>query len=174
MSLYLLDGTRTPQLEFRRFTPEDEPAWLPFFADPESTRYWEGIPPDPAVACRQQFERIMERYRDNLGGMNALVYRETGQLAGMCGLLVQEVDGMPELEIGYSLLPWARGRGLAAEAARHCRDTAWANDWSRRLISIIHVDNRPSMRVAESLGMTRDKRTVYRANPVWIYAIHRK
>lgn len=37
--------------------------------------------------------------------MNALIHKETGIFIGQCGLLKQMVDGIDELEIGYSLLP---------------------------------------------------------------------
>lgn len=168
---YLLEGTTTGRLHFRPMLETDFEAWLPFYEDPASTAYWEGIPPDPQVACRQQFDRIFERYREGSGGMNALLDRETGHLLGIAGLLVQQVDGLPELEIGYSLLPAARGYGYASEAARHCRDEAFRHGWAQSLISIIHVNNLPSMRVARSIGMQPEKDTVFRDNPVRIFRI---
>ncbi|SFR52860.1 Protein N-acetyltransferase, RimJ/RimL family [Robiginitalea myxolifaciens] len=169
---YLLEGFETERLLLRCFRPEDQQKWLEFFLDPSSTAYWEGIPADPEQACREQFERLFERYEKGLGGMNALIEKSSDQLAGMCGLLVQDIDGIQELEIGYSLLTPFRGKGYASEAARLCRDTAFENRWTPSLISIIHRDNTPSMRVAEGLGMKRDKQTVYKDNPVWIYRIH--
>lgn len=171
MSRYLLEGTRTERLLFRKVQESDFAAWLPFFEDPASTAYWEGIPPDPETACREQFDRIFHRYRQNLGGMNALIHRETGALMGLAGLLVQEVDGVVELEIGYSLLPGARGQGYASEAARHCRNEAFRRHWAESLISIIHVRNEASMRVARAMGMQPEKDTVYKQNPVRIFRI---
>ncbi len=168
---YLLEGATTKRLHLRRLHESDFDAWLPFFEDPASTAYWEGIPADPRVACRQQFDRIFERYRLGLGGMNALLDKATGNLLGIAGLLVQQVDGLEELEIGYSLLPAARGFGYASEAARHCRDQAFGHGWAKSLISIIHIGNEPSMRVARSLGMRPEKDTVYKENPVRIFRI---
>ena len=168
---YLLSGTSSERLACRLVRETDFEAWLPFFQDPASTVYWSGIPADPKVACREQFNRIFERYRQGLGGMNALLDRETGKLLGIAGLLVQQVDGVEELEIGYSLLPGARGKGYASEAARHCRDQAFGNGWAESFISIIHIRNEPSMRVAISMGMRPDKDTVYKENPVRIFRI---
>jgi RimJ/RimL family protein N-acetyltransferase len=87
----------------------------------------------------------------------------------MCGLLIQHVDGVRELEIAYSLLPEYRGQGYASEAGKYCRDQAFENAWAASLISIIHVKNTPSMRVASRLGMTLDKTTRYKNNPVHIF-----
>lgn len=139
--------------------------------DPESTQYWEGIPPDPEEACRQQFDRIFERYQKGMGGMNALIHKETGSLVGLAGLLKQEVDGQEELEIAYSLLPGFRQQGFASEAARCCLEVAIQRKYASSLISIIHIHNKPSQRVAEKLGMTVSGRTIYKDNPVYIYRI---
>ena len=107
----LLENESSKRLNFRKVTQEDFEDWLPFYHNPMSTQFWDGLPKDPLVACNQQFERIFERYKQGLGGMNALISKESSVLIGMCGLLVQEVDGIQELEIGYSILPsyWRNG-----------------------------------------------------------------
>ena len=168
---YLLDGQETERLLFRKVVPDDFDVWLPFHENPEATKFWDGLPDDPLVACEQQFARIFERYEQGLGGMNALVLKETKKLIGLCGLLVQTVDNIQELEIGYSVLPNYWRKGLAFEAASKCKHYAFENDFSKSLISIIHVDNIPSQGVALKNGMQRDKRTIYKQNPVHIYRI---
>lgn len=152
--------------------PSDFKAWLPFHEDPRSTRYWEGLPKDPTIACQEQFDRIFERYEKKLGGMNALIHKSNGNLIGICGLLVQTVDGRQELEIGYSILPQYWKQGYATEAATQCRQYAFENNLSDSLISIIHVDNIPSQKVAVKNGMHLDKTTCYKDNPVHIFRIH--
>ena len=171
MSTYLLSEEYTPRLLFRKVLPTDFDTWLPFYDDPSSTEYWAGIPKDPKQACKQQFDRIFERYHKNLGGMNALILKENSQLIGLCGLLLQQVDGIDELEIGYSILPAFRNKGLAFEAAQKCKVYAFSKKLAASLISIIHVDNIPSKRVALKNGMFLDKTTVYKNNPVHIYRI---
>lgn len=168
----LLDGQQSQRLHFRKVKPSDFDDWLPFYYDPNSTKYWDGLPEDPKTACQQQFDRIFERYEDELGGMNALVHKDTKALLGLCGLLVQLVDGIQELEIGYSLLPQYRGNGFATEAAKKCKEFAAENKLSDSLISIIHVDNVPSQKVAVNNGMHLDKTTTYKENPVHIFRIN--
>lgn len=168
---YLLEDSRTERLNFRKFKSTDYKLWLPFHLDPGSSQFWEGTPVSPEKACREQFEKIFERYQKGLGGMNALIEREQGLLIGMCGLLIQEIDGQNELEIGYSLLPEFRGMGYATEAGRHCRDHAFDNAWAESLISIIHIANTPSMKVASRLGMILNGTTQYKNNPVRIFRV---
>ncbi|SHG88819.1 GNAT family N-acetyltransferase [Flagellimonas flava] len=173
MANYLLDGHETERLSFRKVQSSDFDIWLPFFDNPKSTQFWDGLPADPAEACQQQFDRIFERYEQGLGGMNALVLKSTNELVGICGLLVQEVDGIKELEIGYSVLPKFWLKGFAFEAADKCKKEAFKNNWSSSLISIIHVDNIPSQKVAKKNGMYLDKTTSYKDNPVHIFRVNR-
>lgn len=167
----LLVGEETERLYFRKFEKSDFDAWLPFHQDPLSTRYWEGLPVDPDEACHQQFEKFFERYEKNLGGMNALILRSTGAVIGMAGLLIQTVDDLQELEIGYSILPEYWRKGYATEAAIKCKTYAFDNKLADTLISIIHVDNLPSQKVAMNNGMHLDTTTTYKDNPVHIFRI---
>lgn len=168
---YLLAGEESDRLLFRKIVASDYDAWLPFHQEPLSSQYWNGLPKDPGTACQQQFDTIFERYANNTGGMNALVCKSSGSLIGICGLLVQRVDGMKELEIGYSILPKFWNYGYATEAAQKCKEVAFKNEWVPYLISIIHVDNLPSKKVAVKLGMQLQRTTTYKKNPVHIYRI---
>ncbi|WP_299531625.1 GNAT family N-acetyltransferase [Ulvibacterium sp.] len=167
----LLNGEETKRLGFRNIMPADFEAWLPFHEDPRSTQYWEGLPQNPRIACQEQFDRVFERYEKKLGGMNALIRKSDGNLVGICGLLVQFVDGLKELEIGYSILPKYWKQGYATEAATKCRQYAFENNLADSLISIIHVDNVPSQKVALNNGMHLDKTTFYKDNPVHVFRI---
>ncbi len=106
--------------------------------------------------------------------MNALIHKETNDLVGMCGLLVQTVDRTEELEIGYSILPKYWRNGYAFEAARKCKEHAFSNNLADSLISIIHIDNLPSQKVALKNGMKLSKTTVYKNNPVHIFRVFQK
>ncbi len=173
MSKYLLENQTSERLIFRKLKESDFEEWLPFYHNPKSTQYWEGLPADPIEACTSQFDRVFERYENDLGGMNALISKETGELVGICGLLVQMVDNIEELEIGYSILPKFWLQGYAFEAAQKCKQFAFENSFSDSLISIIHVDNLPSQKVAEKNGMFLDKTTTYKNNPVHIFRVKR-
>lgn len=165
----LLENQETERLLFRKLKASDFDTWLPFHQDPRSSQYWKGLPSDPKQACKEQFERVFERYDQNLGGMNVLIQKKNGAMIGLCGLLIQTVDKMQELEIGYSILPAYWQNGFASEAALKCKTHTFRNHLADSLISIIHIDNIPSQKVALKIGMLQDKTTVYNANPVHIF-----
>jgi [ribosomal protein S5]-alanine N-acetyltransferase len=69
---------------------------------------------------------------------------------GLCGLLVRE--GSPDVELGYALLPEARGQGLMREAA-----LAWMNYGDRQLKlremhAYTHAENDASQALLARLG----------------------
>jgi ribosomal-protein-alanine N-acetyltransferase len=170
----LLEQQETERILFRKIAPSDFREWQEFFNDPFSHKHWVADREAPEVECEKWYRRQFQRYETNAGGMNALIEKSTGKLIGHCGLLVQLVDNLPELEIGYSLLPYFRGKGYAFEAAMKCRDHAFERQLSEKLISIISLGNAPSQRVAMRNGMTAGKETVYKNNKVIIYSITRK
>ncbi|MEO9510614.1 MAG: GNAT family N-acetyltransferase [Flavobacteriaceae bacterium] len=172
MSNFLLENETSKRLAYRKVLRSDFDDWLPFYHNPQSTKYWNGLPSNPITACNEQFDQIFERYDKNLGGMNALILKETKELIGLCGLLVQNVDNTKELEIGYSILPEFWLQGFAFEAAHKCKTHAFKNSFASSLISIIHVDNIPSQKVAEKNGMQLDNTTTYKDNPVHIFRVN--
>jgi RimJ/RimL family protein N-acetyltransferase len=170
---FLLDGVETDRIHFRRIQLSDFEAWLLFFEDPNNFKHWITNHEAPQTACEKWYEKQFHRYENNLGGMNALLDKQSGKLIGHCGLLVQTVDDITELEVGYSLLPEFWNRGLASEAAKKCRDFAFENSLAESLISIISVTNLPSVKVALNNGMTQEKVTLYHENRVNIFRINK-
>lgn len=168
---YLMHGESSERLLFRKLTEADFDLWLPFHKDQRTSQFWSGLSENPIDACHVDFNRTFYRYEHNLGGKLALIEKKSNHFVGLCGLLVQEVDAKTELEIAYSLLPKYWHHGFATEAAQKCKIYAIANALADSLISIIHIDNRPSQKVALNMGMKIDKKTVYHTNPVYIYRI---
>ena len=168
---YLLDGEETERLLFRKIKETDFTDWLAFHADPSTSLYWIEEKGTPEEECTKWYAKQLYRYKNDLGGMNALIEKVTGKLIGHCGLLVQTVDDKKELEIAYSLLPTFWNKGYASEAAAKCRDAAFENKFSESLISIISMTNIPSEKVAIKIGMKKDSQTVYNANAVNILRI---
>ncbi|QOI95974.1 MAG: GNAT family N-acetyltransferase [Flammeovirgaceae bacterium] len=168
---YLLTNQQTERLWFREVQAGDYPDWLTFFEDPRTQQHWEGVFGTPEEECTRWYESQYARYREDRGGMNALIKKDTGELIGHAGLLVQQVDGVEELEVAYSLLPKFWHQGFATEAARKCKRYAFEQNFAESLISIITVPNLPSQQVARRNGMEIEKQTIYKNNPVYIFRI---
>jgi RimJ/RimL family protein N-acetyltransferase len=123
---------------------------------------------DEALAWIEWNQRL---YRQEGFGLWLLTLRATGEFIGDCGLTPQEVDGTVDVEVGYRVRADRQGRGYATEAAAACRDHARDVLGVKRLIAIIHPDNTPSQRVAEKIGLSREKDTTSRAGgPIRVYA----
>lgn len=170
---FLLDGLQTERLILRKILESDYQQWLEFFKDPSTSLHWVEEKESPEKECTRWYEKQFARYREDRGGMNALIEKASGKLVGHCGLLVQTVDGVQELEIGYSFLPAFWNKGYAIEAAQFCRDTAFRSGFAESLISIISVTNAPSESVARKNGMIVEKTTTYNGNRVNIFRITR-
>jgi ribosomal-protein-alanine N-acetyltransferase len=171
----LLFGEESDSLLFRKVTDADFATWLTFCEDEDALKYIfskEDQSLSPIQKCEKWFDKVNNRYVNSLGGMNALIEKETGNFVGQCGLLIQTIDGVEELEIGYSLMKEFRGKGYAIEAARKCKDFAIQNKLSDSLISIIVPENFSSISVAEKNGMKREKITIQNGDSVAIYRIN--
>lgn len=167
----LLFGHQTERLILEQVSEESHFAqWLEFCAFPGSLDYI-GLHEHatPEAKCKAWFDRVTYRYTNGLGGMNALIEQSSGKLVGQCGLLVQDLEDGRFLEIGYSLHPAFRGKGYALEAARACMERAQAIKVSDEVISMIHVDNEPSMNVARSMGMEPWKEVIQKGDPIVLF-----
>ncbi len=168
---YLLSGLQSERLVFRNLIERDFDTWLDFFKDPLWNRYWLVKEMTPEEHCQRWFDKNFYRYENGLGGMNVLIDKASSAFIGQCGLLVQTVDGREELEVAYSIMIPHWNNGYATEAAKKCIDIAFQNHWCDSLISIIHINNLESQRVATKNGLTWDGRTIYDNNPVNIFRI---
>ena len=168
----LLFGIETERLLFKQVTEDHHADWLRFCAYPGSLEHI-GLHEYPTAEEKNKawYDRVLWRYENKLGGMNALIEKSSGKLVGQCGLLVQEIDGIVELEIGYSLMPEFRGKGFALEAANACKEYALKRQVADSLISVIHVENEASMRVARANGMEICTTTTSKGDPVHIFRI---
>jgi len=170
---YLLINQETSRIQFRKIEIVDFNIWLKFFKDPTSFEHWHEERKEPEIECSNWYKKQFDRYATGRGGMNALIEKTTGKLIGHCGLLVQTVDGIQEMEVGYSLLPDFRNQGYATEAAGKCKDFAFENEFSESLISIVSLTNTPSANVAVKNGMHSEKETIYNQNQVTIFRIYK-
>jgi RimJ/RimL family protein N-acetyltransferase len=169
----LLQNLESQRLRFIGLTEDHHPVITGYLSDPETTRFL--FPTvGPETQARLWITRQNLRYERDGYGLCALEEKATGNVAGFVGLILQEVDGIPELEIGYHLFPRHRGKGYATEAAVTCRDFAFKHQLADHLISLIHPDNIASQKVAIRNGMKAGRQTKFRGHPVLVFRISRE
>lgn len=142
----------TARLRLRGWRADDIDAIAAFFADEESARFVGGV-----CSRRDAWRRLASiagHWCLRGYGVWALEAKDTGTLAGWCGLWCP--DEFPEIELGWTLMASARRRGLATEAATRAREFAFSTLRLPTLVSYIDADNIPSQQVARRLGAAPD------------------
>jgi len=161
----------TERLILRRITHDDLDDLLQTWGDAETMRLF------PKSLNRQEMgewiDRNLKRYEDFGHGLWAAILKDGQQFVGDCGLVVQEVDGAQELEVGYHFNKNFWGQGLAAEAARGCMNYAFNRMNARRIISMIRPENLSSRRVAERNGLKIEKEIFWRGYQHYVYVFER-
>jgi RimJ/RimL family protein N-acetyltransferase len=103
-----------------------------------------------------------------------MVLKDSGELIGDCGRILQEVEGTNYVEVGYHVRRDLWGNGYATEAARACMEYAFAKLGVARVISMIRPENMQSRRVAEKNGLSCEKIIFWRGYDHCIYAKQNK
>jgi [ribosomal protein S5]-alanine N-acetyltransferase len=162
----------TSRLVLREFTLDDADSLARVLSDAETMRFYPA--PFDRTGVESWISRNIGRYEKDGFGLWAAVLKSSDEVIGDCGLTVQNVDGISEVEIGYHTRRDLWGQGFASEAARACRDFGFERLTVDRLISIIRPANLASRRVAEKNGMNVVKEVMWANLPHVIYAIGRQ
>ena len=165
-----LTGLATERLVFRRLVPSDADWWMDYMNNAEAIRFMPFKLGDRAD-CEMMIQRSLERYAKDRSGLNAILLRDGEVPVGQCGLLTQEADGLPELEVGYHFLPQHWGKGYAAEAAIACKNYVLEHGLAPSVISLIDPGNHRSQAVATRNGMVREKLTTHRGIPAHVWRV---
>lgn len=118
---------------------------------------------DPAAADRR-FDAMVSLAEFVPFAKQPIVVRSSGEVVGYAGVDLYRLFGRPVLEFGWRLVPPARGRGCATEAARALVETAKAV-YDGEIVTMIDPANEPSARVAAKVGFEGWKRGVVEGYP---------
>jgi [ribosomal protein S5]-alanine N-acetyltransferase len=118
---------------------------------------------------REGIAKNIERYAKYGYGLFGVVLRETGELIGDCGLVWQDLDSGPELEVGYHFRRDQWGHGFAPEAAKACIEFGFEHANVDHVISLIRPENLASRRVAEKNGLRIVRQLIWRdlVHDIW-------
>ena len=145
----------TTRLRFRPWQPTDLDWVARMNADPHVMRHFpKRLDREESAAAVTRYQRKTER--DGYCFTPAIL-KATGQPVGMIGLGYSPEAGDggfgPYTEIGWRLLPEFWGRGLAPEGARAWLDYAFSILELPEVVAQTAVQNQPSQRVMEKIGM---------------------
>jgi [ribosomal protein S5]-alanine N-acetyltransferase len=121
----------------------NDPDWLRYIGD-RSVR-------SEADAQRYISERLLESFRSQGFGLWVIQWRDQPAPLGLCGLLRR--DSLADVDIGFALLPEARGLGIAREAALRTLQFAKAELGLRRVVAITKPANSASAGLLQRLGL---------------------
>ena len=159
------------RLVSRKITLDDTDNLLGIFSDPIAMKHY------PSIKGRDEtidwINWILSSYEKNGYGLYAWELKETGEFVGQCGFILQEIDDVDEIEIGYLFLRKYWNNGYATEAAISSREYGFNQLKTKKLISLIAPTNVASRRVAEKNGMTIEKTIKYKNQEALVYSIVR-
>jgi len=161
----------TERLTLRMFRPSDLEAYAEMCADQDVMRYIN----DGRTLSREETWRdmavILGHWELRGYGLWAVEERATRNLIGRIGHWNPE--GWPGFEIGWMLGRRYWGHGFATEGAKAALKYAFSVLNVPHVISLIHSDNTPSIRVAEKLGERLEGTTEVSKITFQVYGIAR-
>lgn len=155
MSLnYPAPDLRSSTVRLRKWAFDDLPCVHEASTDPE-------IPRGTTVPAhytdklgREWIERQWSRQSSGQGLSLAVIEEATGLAVGLVYLRLRKPED--HCEIGYWLVPTARGRGLCTEAVRLVSKWTLADTGVYRLYAHVVPDNEASLAVMQKCGFTRE------------------
>jgi hypothetical protein len=166
---------RTERLLIRPPHLLDAEALCRVFGDAEVMRFGDGVQSREWV--HRWLTTTLRRHHQEWGfGPYAVVERARCVVIGYCGLFFfPDINGRPEVELGYRLERAAWGQGYATEAACAVRDYAFDTLCIPRLIALIDPQNIASIRVAQKLGMAYEAEVMLDGytHPDYVFAVGR-
>ena len=131
----------------------DVPAVINACADPSIRRY--NSAPASKVEGRAWVDGATDGRPSSRAVRLAIADLLSGSLLGSLGVPVVDLDAQ-RLEVGYWLVPTARGRGVATKALGLFCAWAFSELSLARIEALPEVENRASQRVLERVGFQRE------------------
>jgi RimJ/RimL family protein N-acetyltransferase len=161
----------TSRLTLRYITSRDAEALMPILGDAEVMQY-SIIGVHSPKQIKQFIEQRLISYMEYGFGLYAVVHKQNQELIGYCGFFIQSIEQQKEVEVGYRLAQKYWGQGLATEAAKAVVEYGQQRFNFQRFVCLIEIENSRSIRVANKLGMTLEKKIIYHGLDVAMYSLN--
>ena len=143
----------TARLRARAVTVDDLPLFERLWADERVGRTLGGVRDRAQV--QQALIEAAEHWRGR--GFGRWVLHDGGRFVGTVKLAHCEIDGEPEIELGYAVLPEFWGTGYATEASagalEHAREVIGLDE----VVAFALVSNEASLAVMRRLGFRHER-----------------
>lgn len=159
----------TSRLTLRYITSRDAEALMPILGDAEVMQF-SIIGVHSPKQIKQFIEQRLISYLEYGFGLYAVVHKQNQELIGYCGFFIQSIEQQKEVEVGYRLARKYWGQGLATEAAKAVVEYGQQRFNFQRFVCLIETENSRSIRVANKLGMTLEKKIIYHGLDVAMYS----
>ena len=159
----------TERLVLRNYRLSDFEDHYKLCADPDMMRYLIGGKPMSRLEAWRHMAFLVGHWELLGYGYFAAEEKASGRFVGRIGFTNPE--GWPGFEVGWSIGPEFQGKGYATEGGRFLLNYAFDEMGKDHVISVIHPDNKPSIRVAERLGEKLEGETEVDGTPMLIYGI---
>jgi RimJ/RimL family protein N-acetyltransferase len=159
----------TERLILRTYRLSDFEDHFKLCADPDLMRYLIGGQPMSRLEAWRHMAFLVGHWELLGYGYFAAEEKASGRFVGRIGFTNPE--GWPGFEVGWTIAREFQGRGFATEGGRFLLDYAFNEMGRDHVISVIHRDNKPSIRVAERLGENLERSMEVAGMPALIYGI---
>jgi ribosomal-protein-alanine N-acetyltransferase len=167
-----LDERYTQRLLLRRAVAEDFDDLAQMRRDPRVMATLGGVRSASETALR--LEELIDHWRRHGFGRWIARWPLNGEFVGYAGLEWETLDGRPEVEVGYALVPHFWGRGLATELVHECLLVAFSLLDRPDLVAFTLPTNLASRRVLEKTGFRFEREGIHEGLPHVFYRIERK
>jgi RimJ/RimL family protein N-acetyltransferase len=159
----------TDRLKLREFRDDDLDVLAAMVGDDEQMTFYPR--PKTRDEAAAWIRRNLELYATHGFGTWLIEAPAASRFAGYCGIRPAELEQVSEIEIGWHVHKHFWNQGIATQAARLVCDAATTRFGLSRLIALVHPDHVASRRVAENVGMRRERTTVLDGDyPAIVYA----
>ncbi|WP_096435862.1 GNAT family N-acetyltransferase [Alteribacter populi] len=159
----------TKRLTLRKMRHDDMKNLMEIFSDREAMRYYPSTKGEKET--NDWIEWTLANYENDRVGLWIVEDKKTGEFLGQCGIVPQEVEGRSEMEIGYLFTRRVWGNGYATEAALACKKFGFDQLKLTKIVSLCDIYNTPSTKVAERIGMRREKIIYKWGKEIAVYSV---